>query len=89
MLAVIEDVRTKGARPADQFHGLTEAADLCRQHPQQIQRIGIVRLNCQHLAVERFGLSQAAGLMVLQRGLKTGFFHADNPLPRARVAMLS
>ena len=50
--------------PADQFDGHLELPGLHGQQAQQVQRLRIVGLGSQHLAIDPLGFGQLAGLMV-------------------------
>ena len=44
--------------------------DLCRQHPQQMQCVGMIGLLRQDLAIDRFRLGQSPGLMMRQARIR-------------------
>ena len=46
------------------------APDLGRNHAEEMQRIGMIRLQRERLAIERFGLREPAALMMRKAGGK-------------------
>ena len=58
-------------------------SDLGGKHAEQMQRIGMIGLECQRLAIECFGLCESAGLMMRKgRGKQAG----DARIRRRRAA---
>ena len=55
---------------ANQFQRFVTAALLMRRHTGQMQRVGMVRINAENSPVDRFGLSDLPGLMLLHRQLQ-------------------
>ena len=59
--------------PVDQIDGDVMAPDLGRNHAEEMQRIGVIGLQRERLAIERFGLREPACLMMREGGgKKTG-----------------
>ena len=55
---------------ADKLHGDIIASDLVRDDSQQVQRIGVARLDRKNLSVDRVRLRQSPGLVMLNREFK-------------------
>jgi hypothetical protein len=51
-------------RPLDQIDGDVMLPDLRGKHAEEMQRIGVIGLQRQRLAIERFGLRKPAGLVM-------------------------
>ena len=54
-------------RLADEFDGRFVLPDLVRDHAEQVQRVGMVRLGLQYLEIDLPGSFQPAALMVADR----------------------
>jgi hypothetical protein len=57
----------KSDRAGDEIDSGVVASRLVRSDAQELQRVGMARLQCQDLSVERLGSSEIASLVVLQR----------------------
>jgi hypothetical protein len=64
------EARRQAERLADQLAGDLEPAELVGQHAAQIERVDMVGLRRQDLAVDRLGGGQPAGAMMIERGLQ-------------------
>jgi hypothetical protein len=56
-------------RPLDQLDRLVVAAEVVREHPQEMQRVRVVRLRFQDLPVDRLRRGESAGLMMVKGDL--------------------
>ena len=56
--------------PPDPLHREVVAADLVSHKPEEVERVGVVRLDREDLAIKRLGLRQSSGLVVLICRLK-------------------
>src|SRR5205814_602194 len=54
----------------NQIHGEFMSSDLTRDDSEQVQGIGMARLDQQNLAIDRLRLSQSSGLMVRASNFK-------------------
>ena len=50
--------------PADEIDGDVMSTDLGRNHAEEMQRVGMIALQRERLAVERFGLRESSLLML-------------------------
>jgi hypothetical protein len=67
---VVGVVGLRAYRRGEQLLGAREVLALDRAHPQQVQRIGVIRLHREHLLVERLGARQIARAVMAQRLLQ-------------------
>jgi hypothetical protein len=83
-----ERARCCSQRAADERFGRLRVASLMRQHAEQVQGVGIVRIAGENLAVEPFGLRQAAGLV--QRGgvFQAGFHQGAAKERRRKLSLI-
>ena len=61
-------------------------APLMGDDAQEVQRIDVLRVDCQHFPVDRLGFRQAPRLMVLQRGVQLARDPDEGIFARARKA---
>ena len=54
-------------RPSNVFDGNLVLAHLVSNHAEKMERIGLIRLDCENLPIDLLGSLQPAGLMVLDR----------------------
>ncbi len=82
---VVGRPRVEVDRLLDQGHGALRIAALCRRHPQQVQRIGVLGLAREDLPIQRHGLFELSGLVMLEglfkfsHGFKTRFLLLEPP----------
>ncbi|HEV2170900.1 MAG TPA: hypothetical protein VGR40_08125, partial [Candidatus Binatus sp.] len=57
-------------RAVDEFECRVVASGLVRNHPQQVQGVGMAGSRLEDLAVDRFGLGETAGTMVRKAALE-------------------
>jgi hypothetical protein len=62
--------RIEDDRRSNQLHREVVPAGLLSDDAKQVKRVRVVGLRCEDLTVERFGIRQPPGLMVLNRDLK-------------------
>ncbi len=63
-------VRVAGDGLTNQTQRRVQLSCLIRNHPQQVQRAGMLGLLNENLTIDMFGLGQTAGLMVLYREIE-------------------
>jgi hypothetical protein len=78
-------VRLQLCRPTDKPEGFIEPSLRKGGHSQEVQRIGLHRLEREDATVETLCLIEAPGLMMRERLLQTGD-DQDRPLPAAPIA---